>query len=307
MNACRILCFLTLLLASSTSFGDSRCPGDITPVRYHPLNDSQFTVPVMINGAGPYPFIVDTGAQFTAIDSALAGQLQLEYFGYLGVRSLMHNSKVDIATARTIQTGPYAVRAALVSLEKMDQIREFFPAVRGVLGQTFLSHFDVLIDRTHKLLCLDSTGQLQADIQGERLPMLSVASKDDLPFSQPVLISASVSGTEPGKSVLRLDSGSNVALLYADHLPATPRIRMQHANRCADLGRTALCLMITEARDVRLGRQTLRGVEFSTLVNDGGSAIAGEDGALPTGLFKDVFISHSEGYVIFNSRRTPRH
>lgn len=309
MNVCRILSFLALLLlTSSISFGEPRCPADVTPVHYHSLNNSQLTIPVTVNGLGPYEFMVDTGAQVSAVDPSLAAELRLEYYGYVGVHFFNRYSKVDLETARSVQTGPYVVRNALVLVQGLEQIHDYFPAVRGILGQTFLAHFDLLIDRAHKLLCLDEAGHLQKELQGERLPILQVARESDMPFTQPILISAKVTGTGQRNTILRLDSGSNSPLLYANLLAEPPWIQKKHAVQSAMPGRTALYVIRTEPRDVQLGKKILRGVEFSTLVNDQASVkVPGEDGVLPIGLFKDVFISHTDHYVIFNSRRVPAH
>jgi hypothetical protein len=75
---------------------------------------------------------------------------------------------------------------------------------------------------------------------------------------------------------------------------------------CTNSGSTSLYLVVTGTRDVQLGKETLRRVHFSTLVNDGASVrVPMEDGVLPTGLFRDIFISQAGHFVIFNPRRAP--
>lgn len=304
MKSFRLLYSLSLVVLNpSLVFGAAQCPGNVAPIQYHALNDSQVTVPVTINGSGPYEFMVDTGAQITAVDPSLAAELGLKPERRIDVLSLTQSDKVDLAAAGSMQVGTSVVRNGLLLVQNLEQVQAIFPHVRGILGQTFLTHFDLFIDRRRRILCMDDTGTLQHEINGERVPLLQVAHDNDLPFTQPVLVSARVTGNGPGNTILRLDSGSNVALLYANHLAAPPWIQMKHAIKCADAGHSVVYLMSTESRDVQFGKQLLRSVDFSTPVDDGSSVkVRGEDGVLPIGLFKNVFISQAGHYVIFNAR-----
>jgi hypothetical protein len=46
------------------------------------------------------------------------------------------------------------------------QIARF--AIRGLLGDDFLSRFNVFIDNAHSVLCIDDTGAMQARVKGGR-------------------------------------------------------------------------------------------------------------------------------------------
>ena len=105
------------------------------------------------------------------------------------------------------------------------------PRVRGILGGSFLEHFDVLIDNRRHLICLDDKGDMAAAIKGERIPLAEpYGPQTDIPFTRPIEISARLSAMTPVSVLLRLDSGSNVPALYSWEKwmrPATLR-QLQH-------------------------------------------------------------------------------
>jgi hypothetical protein len=46
---------------------------------------------------------------------------------------------------------------------------------RGVLGEDFLSQFDMLIDNDHSLLCLDDSSAMAADVKGPHIALAAPA------------------------------------------------------------------------------------------------------------------------------------
>ncbi len=63
MNTRQQILSTSLLLISTSLFGEAHCSANIVPVRYHSLDHAQIGVPVRINDSGPYEFLVDTGSQ----------------------------------------------------------------------------------------------------------------------------------------------------------------------------------------------------------------------------------------------------
>jgi hypothetical protein len=61
------------------------CPGNVASVNLLIVQSSLIVVPVQINHSGPYEFVVDTGAQVTTVDMALAADLHLLAEGTIGV------------------------------------------------------------------------------------------------------------------------------------------------------------------------------------------------------------------------------
>ena len=153
------------------------------------------------------------------------------------------------------------------------------------------------------MVCLDETSQMQQALTGERIQILTPAERQsDLPLTQPVLIKVHLPGDGPAGTILRVDSGSNAPLLFASHSDTLPWLQRANA-RPASVANGALSLAVAPPQEVRIGPRTSRQVAFLTPINTGRKfAKAGEDGLLPTTLFKRVFISYRDSHVMFDPR-----
>jgi hypothetical protein len=67
---------------------ESRCPGSVASVTPRLVQHALIVIPVKINQAGPFDFMVDTGSQVTVIDPSLASQLNLKPQGRVGLVSV---------------------------------------------------------------------------------------------------------------------------------------------------------------------------------------------------------------------------
>ena len=45
--------------------------------------------------------------------------------------------------------------------------------IRGILGEDFLEHFDMLIDNVHRLLCLDNSAAMRTEVKGPHIPLIT--------------------------------------------------------------------------------------------------------------------------------------
>ena len=66
---------------------EPRCPGNTASVTPRLVRDALIVIPVRINQAGPFDFMVDTGSQVTVIDPSLASELNLKTHGRVGLAS----------------------------------------------------------------------------------------------------------------------------------------------------------------------------------------------------------------------------
>src|SRR5215469_798523 len=74
-----------LPLASTVSHAESRCPAKVPTVHPRLVAESLLVIPVRINNAGPFDFLVDTGSQPNIIDPSLAASLELKSQGPVGL------------------------------------------------------------------------------------------------------------------------------------------------------------------------------------------------------------------------------
>lgn len=293
-----------LFLIYSLAFGEARCPADVTPVQYHSLGYSHMSIPVWINGSGPYEFLVDTGAEITTIEPSLAAMLGLEPRGHGGLTSAVGRSVVEIVVPELIEVGGLSVRQLLIAVQNLSQLRTLNRRLRGILGEDFLAHFDVLIDRKQRILCIDETGQIQQSVRGERIPLLAGRGRSrEATYPQRLLIAVTLFGSGAQQAIFCLDSGTNLPLLREGVLKRNPWIQWNRPMRGSTADRAASFIPLWPPQDIRIGTHVLREIAFVTPVTTAGTAaLDGEDGELPTSLFERIFISHAGRFVILEPR-----
>jgi hypothetical protein len=301
---------LCVLLATTFAFtcissqAEPRCPGDIEGLRPRVVAGALLVIPVMINQTGPFDFIVDTGSQLNVIDPKLAAQLNLKSQGTVGLVATTAYSRASFGVLDSLQAGSRLVLKPLVVVHDLGSIQVADPRIRGVLGENFIAHFDVLIDYGRRLLCLDQAKLLEKDLRGERIALVVAKHPEtDLPFSQRLVVSVNLSDTGAGPILLELDSGSDGSILYASKRELEQTLLKQAKLQGPNVSDARRAFAVLPRQDMRLGGHIVRQVSFVTPAS-GLQSLPDreEDGILATVLFQRVFVSHSDRFVIFDPR-----
>ena len=66
----------------------------------------------------------------------------------------------------SLETDSQSVAKPLAAVQDLGPIKAADRRIRGVLGENFLAHFDVLIDYWGRLVCLDQTGAIKRCCKG---------------------------------------------------------------------------------------------------------------------------------------------
>jgi hypothetical protein len=289
-------------LAFSALHAEPRCPGNLASLALRRIQDDLIVVRVRINRTGPYDFLIDTGSQITTIDPVLASDLHLRIEGTTGVSGVATQSRNAFAFLDLIEVGSHSVPQSLAVIQDIAELKAADPRMRGILGENFLSRFDLLIDNRQQILCLDESRTLAQAVKGEHIPLEQPhGPRDDLPFTRPMIVAVRLTTADVPPVLLRLDSGSNTALLYA----AQPRLLRASVSRAPVLKRVVngveQAFAVLRAQDILVGASPVRQVSFVIPVNGVGSGPSPrEDGLLPTSAFERVFISYSKNYAAFD-------
>jgi hypothetical protein len=148
--AAAILMTATILTAqSSCSPNLAGQPSRVSSNRY------QVVLQAYINGSGPYDFLLDTGSQITMIDESLASELHIKTTTKAALVGVSLQGKAGkYALLDSVRVGDNAKVGGIYALAfDMDDVRAAGYAVRGLIGEDFLSHFDATIDNTHNRVC----------------------------------------------------------------------------------------------------------------------------------------------------------
>ena len=152
----RLLTFSLLLavggspLAAQTSLIELEAVGGAGPVdattqtedvQLGEDNYERMTVPVLLSGTGPYRFLVDTGADRTAISHQLAAKLKLDTVGNATLHSVTGTSRVVTATVPDLRLTRKKLKVANAPLLDRDNM-----GADGILGVDSLRSQRVLFD-----------------------------------------------------------------------------------------------------------------------------------------------------------------
>jgi predicted aspartyl protease len=161
-----------LLVALFPGFvrAQSQCPANVKAIPLHKLNQHQIVVSVSINHSGPYNFLLDTGTQMTVVDVALAADLHLATTGNANVAGVSFHGGAWYARLDSLGLGDHESTNHNVVIYDMKGLQNAGFALRGLLGEDFLSSYDVVIDNTHGVLCIDDTGAMLEGLKGANAP-----------------------------------------------------------------------------------------------------------------------------------------
>jgi len=117
-------------------------------------------VPVHVNGAGPYHFVLDTGATLTCIDQALAERLELpQPVGLIGHgTTLRETGTIGLHRIDRLNVGSVSAARLTACAIDLQRIEAAGLKADGLLGLNFLKAFKVTVDFDRKVLTLAPPG-----------------------------------------------------------------------------------------------------------------------------------------------------
>ena len=109
---------------------------------------SALAVPAYIDGRGPFELILDTGATFTCLDTALVRQLALpERPGVFGAAvGVSGTGRVKFVRVDSLRVGAATARQMTACSMDLSALHGLGPEVHGLLGLNFLRSFRVTLD-----------------------------------------------------------------------------------------------------------------------------------------------------------------
>jgi predicted aspartyl protease len=110
------------------------------------LDEAQrLTVQTYVNGAGPFPFMIDTGANSSVISAELADSLRLERRGQTVLHHVAGSAMVDRVTIGALKAGDREQRDLAVSV-----VSETTLGAQGLLGLDWLGRSSLTLDYSRR-------------------------------------------------------------------------------------------------------------------------------------------------------------
>lgn len=224
---------------------------------------------VYLNAHGPYRFLLDTGSQTNQLEAGVAQKLGLPATLQLDLHTPSGLSQVQGGKVSKVSLGPVEAADQELIFTNLDGLHALSPDIRGILGQEFLAHFDYTLDFQNHLLTFGDP-----PVAGTRVTVRRVYGCMTLPTSL---------------GDLMLDSGIDTLFLFRE----SSRPPTAHVSSATGLNANVSLEAVPE---LRIGDRRYHPVHAAVQY----VAEAPEAGLLPASLFRAIFISNSEGYVVFN-------
>jgi hypothetical protein len=283
---------------------ESHCPGSVASVTSRLVQNALIVIPVKVNQAGPFDFMVDTGSQVTVIDPSLAAELSLKSQGRVSLVSVSSVAQASATVLDTLEAGFKMLEKSPAIVQDLRALQAADPRIRGVLGESFLAHFDLFIDYGHKLLCLEETRAMRDSVRGERISFVPPQHpEDELPFMERLVIAVHLSGAGTRRILLQVDSGSDAPILYAGTEEKGFLLLERAMPRDGNLTEAQKAFAALPPQDLLIGKRSMSHIAFVTPMSvEKNMPRPDEDGLLPTVLFRRVFISNAEHYIVLDPR-----
>jgi predicted aspartyl protease len=244
-------------------------------------------VPVRVDGAGPFMFLLDTGSTHSAIGDTLAASLGIRAVAKAEIMSAAGHVLRPVARLGRMTVGGAARDGILASVLPSADLDAFGGGIDGVIGQDFLSVFDFTLDYRHGRLTWEAAPA--PDKPGDRLALTWDAGRFVVELPQ-----------GSGRSIRLVPDTGSASLVIFDR-PGTQAAQLPMRNMRAQARMSSIAGTRTVSRAVvqalRIGDVVLRD-EPAVVVDGAGSGGTQVDGLLPLHRFARVSFSAGERCLV---------
>ncbi|WP_165362158.1 aspartyl protease family protein [Qipengyuania thermophila] len=217
-------------------------PDDSDRAVLRPDDFARPTLDVMIGGEGPFRFLVDTGAQATAISRALALRLALPQAGRATLVATGSRRTVDL-----VEVGELSFANRTVTLPGSPVLDEAHVGADGILGLDTLQDLRVLMDFRRRAIFLSDS---RAAVSSGPFEIVVRARKR---LGQMIIMDAEVDGV---RTAVVVDTGADVSI-GNPVLEQRLRARQRGVATGTDVNGVAFATAMRLAQQVRVGDMTV--------------------------------------------------
>jgi predicted aspartyl protease len=270
-------------------FASTSAPSaDPVPVPITVDSAGGITVWTTINGHGPFPFLLDTGASHSVVSDTLSKRLGLVPMALTQVITSTQFEPRHVVRIETAAIGPTAVTELLASVVGARRLAGLAPNIQGLIGQDFLLALNYTLDYRKKRLTWNALG---TPTPGTRLPLVVRNGR--------YLVQVNL-GDDQAPAMLVPDSGASGFVVYARE--GRTRLPLEAARAAVEMHSLSGAHRVPTRilREFRLGNVVVSN-QVAAVVDRGPIDVDhGEgDGLLPLHLFASVtFDAREQSLVI---------
>ena len=208
----------------------------------------RMTVPVTIEGQGPFRFMIDTGAQATVVTRGLRDRLGLHSLGQATLVGMAATKQVEL-----VQLNGLEFAARVFDALHAPMLEEAHIGADGILGLDSLQDLRVLIDFKKQSIAVDNSRALG----GDRGYEIIVRARNQL--GRLIITDAMVDGV---RTAVIIDTGAQGSM---GNLALQRRLRSQHGGNVTttDVTGTTTTSPFGYARTIEIGRMRLSGLPIA--------------------------------------------
>ena len=160
----------------------------------------RFTVPVRIDGSGPYDFMIDTGSQATAVTREINADLGLRPAGTAMLVGMASRRAVELVEVARLDIGNHTISGFAAPVLEREHV-----GADGIVGLDSLQDFRVMIDFRDQTIALEDTrGRRDASQRG-----FEIVVRARQKYGQLLITDAVVEGI---RATVIIDTGAQTSL-----------------------------------------------------------------------------------------------
>jgi hypothetical protein len=273
-----LTCFESVLLA-----GDGAVPMTVEP-------DGIISVPVLVNGQGPFAFVIDTGSNRTVVAASLARTLELPVVAkteVIGVTGREYRPVARLAAS----IGASSPATLLASIVPDEMLAAAARGAHGMVGQDLLMRLNYTLD--YKRHRFDPSVSQDRESSSVELPLEIEEGR--------VVVGLP---SKAGQRAVRLvpDSGATMFVVFDRGGPSPFAMDRVSGEMQVGTVTSTKHVPMVRLREVRLNTFTLRD-QMAALVQRSGDAGIAIDGLLPLQIFTSVAFDMEGRRMIVTPRR----
>ncbi|MEL6877782.1 MAG: retropepsin-like aspartic protease [Pseudomonadota bacterium] len=257
--------------------------------------NERMTVPVTIDGTGPYDFMIDTGSQATAVTHEINQALSLESLGMATLVGMASRRPVEVVELDSLELGNSTIHNLAAPVLYKNHV-----GADGIIGLDSLQDFRVLIDFREETIAVEDVTKKRGSRRG-----FEIVVRARHKLGQLLITNAEIEGV---KATVIIDTGAQASLA---NTALRERIRTKRAQEVTttDVNGVSMIGQMSFVRTLDIGGVTLRNVPITFADTPAFEALGLEDkpvlslGMNHLKMFDRVAIDFSRQRVLFDLPR----
>lgn len=255
----------------------------------------RYTVPVTIDGVGPYNFMIDTGSQATAVTERITDQIDLPALGPATIVGMASRRVVDMVELDRFELGTRTIHNISAPVLQREHV-----GADGIIGLDTLQDFRVIIDFRDETIAVAETDRSKNSRGFE----IVVRARSKL--GQLLITDAVIEGV---KATVIIDTGAQASL---GNLALRDRIRSRRAKeqvKTTDVNGVSMMSDLTFARSLLIHGMELRNIPITYADTPAFDALGMRDkpvlslGMQHLKMFDRIAIDFSQQRILFDLPR----